>query len=176
MVQIALEPVERVRVTILMDNVTEFSAPSIVPARRLCADHRRGRSSDGVRDGFSRTRHTPGPRLGTRSVDPRRPSNRASPGGARPGHPERCGHAGIVNMVRYAQKLTGETDIAAIIVSFHLSGPAFEPIIAPTVRAFDELSPALLCPERRDRVVLTDRGRVVQSDPSECDHSCLRKR
>jgi 7,8-dihydropterin-6-yl-methyl-4-(beta-D-ribofuranosyl)aminobenzene 5'-phosphate synthase len=57
-----------------------------------------------------------------------------------------CGHAGIVNTVRYAQKLTGEQEIAAIIGGFHLSGPMFEPIIAPTVRAFDELAPALLVP------------------------------
>jgi 7,8-dihydropterin-6-yl-methyl-4-(beta-D-ribofuranosyl)aminobenzene 5'-phosphate synthase len=57
-----------------------------------------------------------------------------------------CGHAGIVNTVRYAQELTGEHKIAAIIGGFHLSGPMFEPIIEPTVRAFDELSPALLVP------------------------------
>jgi 7,8-dihydropterin-6-yl-methyl-4-(beta-D-ribofuranosyl)aminobenzene 5'-phosphate synthase len=57
-----------------------------------------------------------------------------------------CGHAGIVNTVRYAQKLTGERKIAAIIGGFHLSGPMFEAIIAPTVRAFDELAPSLLVP------------------------------
>ena len=57
-----------------------------------------------------------------------------------------CGHAGIVNTVRYAQRLTGQREIAAIIGGFHLSGPMFEPIIAPTVRAFDELAPALLVP------------------------------
>ena len=57
-----------------------------------------------------------------------------------------CGHAGIVNTVRYAQKLTGQREIAAIIGGFHLSGPMFEPVIAPTVRAFDELAPALLVP------------------------------
>jgi 7,8-dihydropterin-6-yl-methyl-4-(beta-D-ribofuranosyl)aminobenzene 5'-phosphate synthase len=57
-----------------------------------------------------------------------------------------CGHAGIVNTVHYAQKLTGTREIAAIIGGFHLSGPMFEPIIAPTVRAFDELSPGLLVP------------------------------
>src|SRR5262245_40348640 len=45
-----------------------------------------------------------------------------------------CGHAGIVNTVRYAQKLTGERRIAAIIGGFHLTGPMFEPIIAPTHR------------------------------------------
>ena len=57
-----------------------------------------------------------------------------------------CGHAGIVNTVRYAQKLTGESKIAAIIGGFHLSGAMFEPIIEPTVHAFDELSPSLLVP------------------------------
>jgi 7,8-dihydropterin-6-yl-methyl-4-(beta-D-ribofuranosyl)aminobenzene 5'-phosphate synthase len=57
-----------------------------------------------------------------------------------------CGHAGIVNSVRHAQKLTGEHRIAAVIGGFHLSGPMFEPIIEPTVRAFDELSPSLLVP------------------------------
>ena len=57
-----------------------------------------------------------------------------------------CGHAGIVNTVRYAQKLTGEPKLAAIIGGFHLSGPMFEPVIEPTVRAFNELAPSLLVP------------------------------
>jgi 7,8-dihydropterin-6-yl-methyl-4-(beta-D-ribofuranosyl)aminobenzene 5'-phosphate synthase len=57
-----------------------------------------------------------------------------------------CGHAGIVNTVRYVQKLTGERKIAGIIGGFHLSGPMFEAIIPPTVAAFDELAPALLVP------------------------------
>jgi 7,8-dihydropterin-6-yl-methyl-4-(beta-D-ribofuranosyl)aminobenzene 5'-phosphate synthase len=57
-----------------------------------------------------------------------------------------CGHAGIVNTVRYAQKLTGEPKLAAVIGGFHLSGPMFEPIIEPTVHAFNQLAPALLMP------------------------------
>jgi len=57
-----------------------------------------------------------------------------------------CGHAGIVNTVRYAQKLTGEQQIAAIIGGFHLSGPMFEMVIGATVRAFDELRPSLIVP------------------------------
>jgi len=57
-----------------------------------------------------------------------------------------CGHAGIVNTVRYAQRLTGQQEIAAIIGGFHLSGPMFETIITPTVRAFDELSAGLIVP------------------------------
>jgi 7,8-dihydropterin-6-yl-methyl-4-(beta-D-ribofuranosyl)aminobenzene 5'-phosphate synthase len=57
-----------------------------------------------------------------------------------------CGHSGIVNVVRYAQKLTGEQKLAAVIGGFHLSGAMFEGIIPPTVRAFDELAPAFLMP------------------------------
>jgi len=57
-----------------------------------------------------------------------------------------CGHAGIVNTVRYAQKLTGEQRIAAIVGGFHLSGPMFERIIDPTVEALGRLAPSLLVP------------------------------
>jgi 7,8-dihydropterin-6-yl-methyl-4-(beta-D-ribofuranosyl)aminobenzene 5'-phosphate synthase len=49
-----------------------------------------------------------------------------------------CGHAGIVNTVRYAQKLTGQRGIAAIVGGFHLSGPMVE--------ALAQLDPALLVP------------------------------
>lgn len=57
-----------------------------------------------------------------------------------------CGHAGIVNTVRYAQKLTGEQRVAAIIGGFHLSGPMFEPIIEPTIQALGDVAPSLLVP------------------------------
>lgn len=57
-----------------------------------------------------------------------------------------CGHAGIVNTVRYARELTGQDTVAAIVGGFHLSGPMFEPIIGPTVDALAELSPSLLVP------------------------------
>ena len=57
-----------------------------------------------------------------------------------------CGHAGIVNTVRYARRLTGIDAVAAIVGGFHLSGPMFERIIEPTVTALAELSPSLLVP------------------------------
>jgi 7,8-dihydropterin-6-yl-methyl-4-(beta-D-ribofuranosyl)aminobenzene 5'-phosphate synthase len=57
-----------------------------------------------------------------------------------------CGHAGIVNTVRYARKLTGIDAVAAVIGGFHLSGPMFERIIEPTVDALADLSPSLLAP------------------------------
>jgi 7,8-dihydropterin-6-yl-methyl-4-(beta-D-ribofuranosyl)aminobenzene 5'-phosphate synthase len=57
-----------------------------------------------------------------------------------------CGHAGIVNTVRYARNLTGQAAVAAIVGGFHLSGPTFEPIIGPTVDALAEFAPSLLVP------------------------------
>ena len=57
-----------------------------------------------------------------------------------------CGHAGIVNTVQHARRLTGQDKVGAIVGGFHLSGPMFEPIIGPTVDALAELSPSLLVP------------------------------
>ena len=57
-----------------------------------------------------------------------------------------CGHAGVVNIVRHAQRLTGIPDVHALLGGLHLSGPAFEPIIAPTVDALTALTPALVAP------------------------------
>lgn len=57
-----------------------------------------------------------------------------------------CGHAGVVNIVRHAMRLTGEDRLLAVIGGFHLNGPAFEPVIEPTVTALTELSPDLIVP------------------------------
>jgi 7,8-dihydropterin-6-yl-methyl-4-(beta-D-ribofuranosyl)aminobenzene 5'-phosphate synthase len=47
-----------------------------------------------------------------------------------------CSHAGAVNVLRNAQRLTGEERVAGFIGGFHLTGGIFEPIIQPTVDAF----------------------------------------
>jgi 7,8-dihydropterin-6-yl-methyl-4-(beta-D-ribofuranosyl)aminobenzene 5'-phosphate synthase len=57
-----------------------------------------------------------------------------------------CGHAGVVNIIRHAMRLTGVSRLLAVIGGFHLSGPAFEPVIAPTVAALTELAPELIVP------------------------------
>ena len=57
-----------------------------------------------------------------------------------------CGHAGIINICRYARRLTGIDQIHAVIGGFHLSGPLFEPIIADTIEAFQDLAPDVLIP------------------------------
>jgi 7,8-dihydropterin-6-yl-methyl-4-(beta-D-ribofuranosyl)aminobenzene 5'-phosphate synthase len=47
-----------------------------------------------------------------------------------------CSHAGAVNVLRNAQRLTGEERVAGFIGGLHLTGGIFEPVIAPTVDAF----------------------------------------
>ena len=47
-----------------------------------------------------------------------------------------CSHAGAVNVLRNAQRLTGVERVAGFIGGLHLTGGIFEPIIAPTVDAF----------------------------------------
>ena len=46
-----------------------------------------------------------------------------------------CGHAGAVNLCRYAMRLTGADRLSGLFGGFHLGGPTFEPIIEPTVAA-----------------------------------------
>ncbi len=60
--------------------------------------------------------------------------------------PTDCGHAGIVNIVRHAKRLTGIDQLYALLGEFHLSGPAFEPIIPATVAAPTAENPAALLP------------------------------
>src|SRR5216684_373161 len=50
-----------------------------------------------------------------------------------------CSHAGAVNVLRNAQRLTGEQRILAFIGGFHLTGGLFEAIIPPTVAALREI-------------------------------------
>ncbi len=48
-----------------------------------------------------------------------------------------CGHAGVVNIARYAQRLTGGQPLYALLGGFHLGGPLFEPLIP---RVLDDLA------------------------------------
>jgi 7,8-dihydropterin-6-yl-methyl-4-(beta-D-ribofuranosyl)aminobenzene 5'-phosphate synthase len=57
-----------------------------------------------------------------------------------------CAHAGIINTVLYAKKITGVEDVHAVVGGFHLSGPIFEPIIEKTIEAFKEMDLKLIVP------------------------------
>jgi len=57
-----------------------------------------------------------------------------------------CSHAGIINTIRYAQKITGIEAVHAAIGGFHLSGPFFEKIIEQTIDEFKKIGPKVLSP------------------------------
>ncbi|HET6963740.1 MAG TPA: MBL fold metallo-hydrolase [Acidimicrobiales bacterium] len=57
-----------------------------------------------------------------------------------------CGHAGIVNICRYARRLTKERPIHAVMGGFHLNGPLFEPLIPRVLDDLEALSPNYLVP------------------------------
>jgi 7,8-dihydropterin-6-yl-methyl-4-(beta-D-ribofuranosyl)aminobenzene 5'-phosphate synthase len=57
-----------------------------------------------------------------------------------------CSHAGAINVVRNAQRLTGEQRIGGFVGGCHLTGGIFEPIIEPTVEAFSAANVARVLP------------------------------
>jgi 7,8-dihydropterin-6-yl-methyl-4-(beta-D-ribofuranosyl)aminobenzene 5'-phosphate synthase len=57
-----------------------------------------------------------------------------------------CGHAGIVNICRYARRLTGGQPLYAAMGGFHLNGPLFEPLIPRVLDDLAEMSPQVLVP------------------------------
>lgn len=80
-----------------------------------------------------------------------------------------CGHAGVVNTVRHALRLTGASRVAAVLGGFHLGGAAFRPALAPTVEALVELDPTVVVPGHCTGLAALHRldvalpGRVVPS-------------
>jgi 7,8-dihydropterin-6-yl-methyl-4-(beta-D-ribofuranosyl)aminobenzene 5'-phosphate synthase len=57
-----------------------------------------------------------------------------------------CGHAGVVNIARYASALTGGLPLHALIGGFHLNGPVFEPLIPRVLDDLAGLQPDWLVP------------------------------
>lgn len=58
-----------------------------------------------------------------------------------------CGHAGIVNICRHAQALTGgSVPLYAVLGGFHLSGPLVEPLIPRVIDDLAALDPQVLVP------------------------------
>jgi 7,8-dihydropterin-6-yl-methyl-4-(beta-D-ribofuranosyl)aminobenzene 5'-phosphate synthase len=56
-----------------------------------------------------------------------------------------CGHAGVINSVRQAQKASGVGRVHAVVGGFHLA-PAPDEIVAKTVAAFREIDPDYIIP------------------------------
>jgi 7,8-dihydropterin-6-yl-methyl-4-(beta-D-ribofuranosyl)aminobenzene 5'-phosphate synthase len=57
-----------------------------------------------------------------------------------------CGHAGVINMCRYARRLTRDRPLYAVIGGFHLNGPLFEPLIPRVLDDFAALGPKVIVP------------------------------
>ena len=57
-----------------------------------------------------------------------------------------CAHSGIINTVEYAREITGMNKMHAVMGGFHLTGPAFEPIIDETVRSMKRVGPDYVIP------------------------------
>ena len=57
-----------------------------------------------------------------------------------------CAHAGIINTIKYAQKITGIEPVLGVLGGFHLTGPLFEPVIEPTIKAMKQINPEYIVP------------------------------
>jgi 7,8-dihydropterin-6-yl-methyl-4-(beta-D-ribofuranosyl)aminobenzene 5'-phosphate synthase len=57
-----------------------------------------------------------------------------------------CGHAGIINTINYARKVTGIEKIYALIGGFHLTGEAYERLIPVTVEELKKARPTHIVP------------------------------
>jgi 7,8-dihydropterin-6-yl-methyl-4-(beta-D-ribofuranosyl)aminobenzene 5'-phosphate synthase len=57
-----------------------------------------------------------------------------------------CAHAGIVNTVTRAVEVTGVKKVHVVMGGFHLSGPAFEPIIGRTTEELKKFNPDFIVP------------------------------
>jgi 7,8-dihydropterin-6-yl-methyl-4-(beta-D-ribofuranosyl)aminobenzene 5'-phosphate synthase len=57
-----------------------------------------------------------------------------------------CAHAGIINTVEYAKKITGADHVHAVLGGFHLTGPAFTQVIPPTIEGIQRIDPDYVVP------------------------------
>jgi 7,8-dihydropterin-6-yl-methyl-4-(beta-D-ribofuranosyl)aminobenzene 5'-phosphate synthase len=57
-----------------------------------------------------------------------------------------CGHAGVVNIARWASRLTGGQSLYALLGGFHLNGPVFEPLIPRVLDDLAAMDPGVLVP------------------------------
>ncbi len=57
-----------------------------------------------------------------------------------------CAHAGIINTIRYAQRITGITNVFAVLGGFHLAGKEYEKRIDLTVNELKRVNPKLIVP------------------------------
>jgi len=57
-----------------------------------------------------------------------------------------CAHAGIINTVEYARKITGTERVHAVLGGFHLGGKTYEQVVPPTIEAMKRINPEYIVP------------------------------
>jgi 7,8-dihydropterin-6-yl-methyl-4-(beta-D-ribofuranosyl)aminobenzene 5'-phosphate synthase len=57
-----------------------------------------------------------------------------------------CAHAGIINTIRHARKITGIEKVHAVIGGFHLGGSNVEAVINPTINELKAIAPDYIIP------------------------------
>lgn len=57
-----------------------------------------------------------------------------------------CSHSGVINVLRHAQRMTGEQHIHGFVGGLHLTGGLFEPILPATMDDLVEISPEIIVP------------------------------
>lgn len=57
-----------------------------------------------------------------------------------------CAHAGIINTVEHAKKITGTDTVHAVMGGFHLTGQVFDPVIRPTIDELKRIDPDYVVP------------------------------
>jgi 7,8-dihydropterin-6-yl-methyl-4-(beta-D-ribofuranosyl)aminobenzene 5'-phosphate synthase len=57
-----------------------------------------------------------------------------------------CGHAGIINTINYAKKVTKINKVFAVLGGFHLTGGIYEEAIEPTIKELQRADPKYIVP------------------------------
>lgn len=57
-----------------------------------------------------------------------------------------CAHAGIINTIEHAKKITGTDKVHAVLGGFHLTGNIFDPIIQSTIDEMQKIRPDHIVP------------------------------
>ena len=57
-----------------------------------------------------------------------------------------CSHAGVINVLKHAQRLTGVEHVYAFVGGLHLTGGLFEPIIPRTIGELAAIGPEVVVP------------------------------
>ncbi|WP_052887905.1 MBL fold metallo-hydrolase [Thermogemmatispora carboxidivorans] len=57
-----------------------------------------------------------------------------------------CSHAGVINILQHARRLSGIETVYAFVGGLHLSGAVFEPIIPRTIAELQAIGPSVIVP------------------------------